>query len=219
VLLATSGSSSWPGTRGYIGGTTDTTTGLTNLGAREYDPATPAFISPDPVPSPYEPTDLDPYDYAYNNPATNNDPTGQTVNTYQACASDDPYCGGGTYDNVNWQSYGGWTDLAGGIINEAYQTAVDGTVLLLGGPAAVKGINSILPQIPIGNSDTTLYRAGGLAAALLPAALGDDEATAADLTADATGQLAIDTAPERAAIEAAPEKLQLIPIGDPVPLE
>lgn len=67
----------WPGTRGYVGGTTDAATGLTNLGAREYNPATPAFISPDPVLNPYSPADLDPYSYAYNNPATNEDPTGQ----------------------------------------------------------------------------------------------------------------------------------------------
>jgi RHS repeat-associated protein len=204
VLLGTVPSTStWPGTRGYIGGTTGTTTGLTNLGAREYDPAAPSFMSPDPVPNPYEPVGLDPYDYAYNNPATSSDPTGQTVNTYQACASGDPYCGGGTYDNVVWQSYGDWTDLAGGIINEAFQSAVDSTVLMLAGPAAVKAVSSVLPQIPVGDPDTTLYGAGSLAAAILPAALGDDEAAAADLTADTTGQLAVAAAAEDAGADAA----------------
>ncbi len=47
VLLATttsgSGAAAWPGTRGFAGGTADVTTGLTNLGAREYDPAVPGF--------------------------------------------------------------------------------------------------------------------------------------------------------------------------------
>lgn len=33
--------SAWPGTRGFVGGTADTATGLTNLGAREYNPAKP----------------------------------------------------------------------------------------------------------------------------------------------------------------------------------
>ncbi|WUP09261.1 hypothetical protein OHA28_38385 [Streptomyces sp. NBC_00269] len=37
-----------PGTRGYVGGTTDPT-GLTHLGAREYDPNLGSFISVDPV--------------------------------------------------------------------------------------------------------------------------------------------------------------------------
>jgi RHS repeat-associated protein len=67
---------SWPGTHGYIGGTADPATGLTNLGAREYNPATPGFLTPDPVLAPTDPTDLNPYDYAGNNPATNADPTG-----------------------------------------------------------------------------------------------------------------------------------------------
>jgi hypothetical protein len=38
---------SWPGTKGYADGTTDTATGLTNLGARKYNPACASFISPD----------------------------------------------------------------------------------------------------------------------------------------------------------------------------
>ncbi|MFD0535181.1 RHS repeat-associated core domain-containing protein [Actinomadura luteofluorescens] len=35
--------------KGYVGGTKDTTTGLTHLGAREYDPVTGRFLSADPV--------------------------------------------------------------------------------------------------------------------------------------------------------------------------
>src|SRR5262249_27034716 len=35
----------WPGSRGFVGGTADPVTGLTNLGAREYDPALDHFIS------------------------------------------------------------------------------------------------------------------------------------------------------------------------------
>jgi RHS repeat-associated protein len=94
--LGTTGTGSFPGSLGYVGGTTDAMTGLTNLGAREYDPAVPAFISPDPLLDPTNPSDLDPYAYAYNNPVINEDPTGQTVNTYQACANDDANCGTST---------------------------------------------------------------------------------------------------------------------------
>lgn len=66
----------WPGTRSYVGGTADTTTGLTNLGAREYNPATPTFISPDPLTTPYQPQNLNPYSYAAGNPITLSDPAG-----------------------------------------------------------------------------------------------------------------------------------------------
>ncbi len=66
----------WPGTRRFADGTYDSATGLTNLGAREYNPATPAFISPDPILNLGNPADLNPYDYAANNPATNSDPSG-----------------------------------------------------------------------------------------------------------------------------------------------
>jgi RHS repeat-associated protein len=66
----------FPGDKGFVGGTTDATTGLTDLGAREYNPANSQFISPDPVLNPQDPQDLNPYSYAADNPATEDDPTG-----------------------------------------------------------------------------------------------------------------------------------------------
>jgi RHS repeat-associated protein len=66
----------WPGDRGFIGGTNDPATGLTNLGVREYNPATSTFLTTDPLLTPYNPQDLNPYAYAAGNPATNSDPTG-----------------------------------------------------------------------------------------------------------------------------------------------
>jgi RHS repeat-associated protein len=68
--------SSWPGTKGFVGGTADPATGLTNLGAREYNPGTASFISPDSIITPYDPPDLNPYIYAADSPATDSDPTG-----------------------------------------------------------------------------------------------------------------------------------------------
>ena len=67
---------SWPGNRGFVGGTADAATGLTNLGMREYSPASASFISTDSVLNPYQPADLNPYAYAQDNPATNSDPSG-----------------------------------------------------------------------------------------------------------------------------------------------
>jgi RHS repeat-associated protein len=64
------------GEKGFVGGTTDAVTGLTNLGARELQPSTASFISPDPILNPYDPQDLNAYAYANDNPATDSDPTG-----------------------------------------------------------------------------------------------------------------------------------------------
>lgn len=65
----------WPDDHGFLGAPTDTT-GLTHLGAREYDPALGRFTSIDPVLDPGDPQSLNGYAYADNNPATNHDPNG-----------------------------------------------------------------------------------------------------------------------------------------------
>jgi RHS repeat-associated protein len=66
----------WPDDKGFLGKTTDTTTGLTHIGAREYDPAIGQFISVDPILNTAEPQSLNGYSYAGNNPTTQSDPTG-----------------------------------------------------------------------------------------------------------------------------------------------
>ncbi|MEX3101812.1 MULTISPECIES: RHS repeat-associated core domain-containing protein [unclassified Streptomyces] len=68
----------WTGDKGYVGGTTDTDTGLVNLGLREYDSQTGRFISRDPQLETTDPSQLTGYDYAANNPVTGSDPTGQS---------------------------------------------------------------------------------------------------------------------------------------------
>lgn len=67
----------WPGTKGFIGGTDDTkATGLTHLGAREYDADLGRFISVDPVLDLTDPQQMNGYTYSNNNPTTFSDPTG-----------------------------------------------------------------------------------------------------------------------------------------------
>ncbi|WP_435884309.1 RHS repeat-associated core domain-containing protein [Streptomyces anulatus] len=66
----------WPGTKGFVGGTTDTSTGLTHLGAREYDPSTGRFISVDPIMDPASPQQINGYAYANHSPVAGSDPTG-----------------------------------------------------------------------------------------------------------------------------------------------
>ncbi|MEU7697184.1 RHS repeat-associated core domain-containing protein [Streptomyces sp. NPDC039028] len=63
------------GTRGFVGGTNDST-GLTHLGAREYDPKMGRFLSVDPVIDFNDPAQMNAYTYGHNNPLTKADPTG-----------------------------------------------------------------------------------------------------------------------------------------------
>jgi len=67
---------SWPSEQGFIGGTRDGTTGLTHLGAREYDPSIGRFVSIDPIMDPSDPQNLNGYAYSNNSPITFSDPSG-----------------------------------------------------------------------------------------------------------------------------------------------
>ncbi|MFD3399915.1 RHS repeat domain-containing protein [Kribbella sp. NPDC058693] len=68
---------SWTGgARGFVGGTPNTDTGLTRLGAREYDPTEGRFLSVDPLVDPQNPQQLNPYAYAGNSPVTFSDANG-----------------------------------------------------------------------------------------------------------------------------------------------
>ncbi|MEV0134156.1 polymorphic toxin-type HINT domain-containing protein [Dactylosporangium sp. NPDC050688] len=67
----------WPGDKGFVGGTKDQSTGLTHLGAREYDPKIGRFISVDPLTIPEDPQRLNGYAYGNNSPMTNADPSGE----------------------------------------------------------------------------------------------------------------------------------------------
>src|SRR5262249_28492510 len=64
----------WPTEKGFVGGTADVSTGLTHLGAREYDPETGRFISVDPVMDLTDPQQMNGYAYAGNSPVTSSDP-------------------------------------------------------------------------------------------------------------------------------------------------
>jgi RHS repeat-associated protein len=72
----------WPGDRGFVGGTKDESTGLTHLGAREYDPDLGRFLSVDPVMNPLDSQQLNGYAYSNNNPITLSDPTGLTPGSW-----------------------------------------------------------------------------------------------------------------------------------------
>ncbi|MFC9427759.1 RHS repeat-associated core domain-containing protein [Streptomyces sp. NPDC056987] len=66
----------WPGgDQGFVGGTMDST-GLTQLGARAYDPKLGRFLSVDPMTDVSESQRMNAYAYANNSPATFSDPDG-----------------------------------------------------------------------------------------------------------------------------------------------
>ncbi|MGW1316921.1 RHS repeat-associated core domain-containing protein [Streptomyces sp. NPDC002426] len=66
----------WPDDKAFLGKPADATTGLTHIGAREYDPKLGQFISVDPALSLDQHQSLNGYAYANNNPVTTSDPTG-----------------------------------------------------------------------------------------------------------------------------------------------
>ncbi|MEW9531127.1 RHS repeat-associated core domain-containing protein [Microbispora sp. NPDC049125] len=72
----------WPDAKGFVGGDLDASTGLTHLGARDYDPATGRFVSADPLIDVADPQQMNGYAYANNNPATLSDPDGLIPEDY-----------------------------------------------------------------------------------------------------------------------------------------
>ncbi|MFJ9907924.1 GH-E family nuclease [Streptomyces sp. NPDC101152] len=93
----------WADNRTFLNKTTDTTTGLTDVGAREYDPNLGRFVSLDPVFEATSPQEFNGYAYAGDNPVTNSDPSG-----LMGCESRDECGGGAQYgDNTPTRNSGG----------------------------------------------------------------------------------------------------------------
>ncbi|MEN3356312.1 MAG: hypothetical protein V7637_294, partial [Mycobacteriales bacterium] len=70
------GTGAWPDAHGFLNAPADAATGLSDLGARKYDPVTGRFISADPTLDPADSQALNGYTYADDNPVTNSDPSG-----------------------------------------------------------------------------------------------------------------------------------------------
>ncbi|WP_051171853.1 MULTISPECIES: RHS repeat-associated core domain-containing protein [unclassified Amycolatopsis] len=78
----------WADNHGFLGGYQNTT-GLTHLGARDYDPATGTFVTPDPVLDPTNPLHFNAYTYGFDNPLANTDPTGLEPMLSECAGADD----------------------------------------------------------------------------------------------------------------------------------
>src|SRR5690606_7189267 len=98
----------WPNDKGFLGATQDPT-GLTHLGAREYNPETGRFISVDPVINQADPQQMNGYTYANNSPVTYSDPTGLCPGN--SCSADFAYTGphkrAASSTGTNWSR--GWS--------------------------------------------------------------------------------------------------------------
>ncbi|MFE4752439.1 polymorphic toxin type 17 domain-containing protein [Streptomyces mirabilis] len=87
------GTGTWPDDKTFLGDSTDPTSGITYIGAREYDPNSGRFISVDPVLDTSDSQSLNGYTYADNNPVTDSDPTGLWLD--DGTGHNEPRPGGG----------------------------------------------------------------------------------------------------------------------------
>ncbi|WP_078916054.1 RHS repeat-associated core domain-containing protein [Streptomyces viridochromogenes] len=78
----------WPDDKAFLGKPADGSTGLTHVGAREYDPAIGQFISVDPLLEVDRHQTLNGYSYGAQSPITESDPTGMGL----ACGGEFPAC-------------------------------------------------------------------------------------------------------------------------------
>lgn len=87
--------STWPNKRSYLGvGIDDAATGLTHIGAREYDQNSGRFLSADPLIDVTDPLQMNGYSYAKNSPISTSDPDGLrpiTLCEYGCSNGDDTY--------------------------------------------------------------------------------------------------------------------------------
>ncbi|HEV2376996.1 MAG TPA: RHS repeat-associated core domain-containing protein [Streptosporangiaceae bacterium] len=126
VTPASGPPAAWPaGNHGFVGGTADAVTGFTNLGAREYNPTTASFLSPDPLITPDNPQTLNAYAYAADDPTTNSDPSGASVTCGAACRPAPPpppghHNGSGNGNNSTGSGDPGWYANTGYSMDNLY---------------------------------------------------------------------------------------------------
>ncbi len=76
----------WPDNKGFLNDPNDTATGLTDIGARWYDPSTGRFVSLDPLFEADSSQEQNGYTYSGDNPIAKSDPTGlRPADCYGAC--------------------------------------------------------------------------------------------------------------------------------------
>lgn len=132
----------WPDDRGFVGGIDNTTTGLTTLGAREYDPITGRFVSVDPIADYTNPQQLNGYAYANNDPINMIDANGLCMtgpgDTYYypgECTGGSG--GGGPSGGVSSDPVASAISSGGTIYGEQYSSDEGGCVYVMQGAVGV----------------------------------------------------------------------------------
>ncbi|WP_225804757.1 polymorphic toxin-type HINT domain-containing protein [Streptomyces sp. NK15101] len=124
----------WGNDKGFLGKTLDKATGLTHIGARQYDAGIGQFISVDPLLSTDQHQSLNGYSYANQHPTTTSDPTGlrETCGAYgNSCTPSGGELSGTVPGDVQHPSDGGNTD--GGTVTAGAGEASSGTAKSGGG--------------------------------------------------------------------------------------
>ncbi|MEU0939830.1 RHS repeat-associated core domain-containing protein [Embleya sp. NPDC005971] len=101
----------WHDDKGFLGKPMDAT-GLTHVGAREYDPTLGRFISVDPLMKLTDTQQMHGYTYSNNNPTSFSDPTGQSCVAWENDDVTQPCTIDGPSDN-NGQSEPDWSESTG----------------------------------------------------------------------------------------------------------
>jgi hypothetical protein len=114
--------------------------GLTQLGAREYDPTLGRFLSVDPVADPNDAQQLHGYTYADNNPITKSDPDGQIWGWLKAVGNGLKAAGNGLANAWNattkWvDDHRSWLGVAAGVLAIVGSGGTLGVVATLVGTA------------------------------------------------------------------------------------
>jgi RHS repeat-associated protein len=154
------GAVAWLNPHGFVDGHIDPT-GLTHLGAREYDPGLGAFTSIDPKIDLDAPETLNPYGYSGNNPVTYSDPDGLSwldglVKTLTAANN------GATWAGIGMMVLGAAADAGGGLLIATgvgaplgvALGAVGTDVIIAGAAVATAGIAAGCAQNIMNNSST-----------------------------------------------------------------
>ncbi|WP_370353068.1 RHS repeat-associated core domain-containing protein [Catenulispora sp. EB89] len=148
-------SATWPDNKGFLNDPDDTSTGLTNIGARWYDPATGRFLSVDPLFEADSSQEENGYTYSGDNPIAKSDPTGlRPADCYGACETS--YLNGlhsnGGYRGMGESGYSaGYPGYYfGGIVNN-YRTCVLCFALVAPAPPppAAKANTGYLEENPV----------------------------------------------------------------------
>ncbi|MEC3994458.1 polymorphic toxin-type HINT domain-containing protein [Actinacidiphila sp. DG2A-62] len=126
------GSGTWPDDKSFLGAPADTGTGLTQLGARQYDPATGRFLSVDPLLTASDPQALNGYTYADDNPVTLSDPAGTRIEECgtgaATCSGDNHHVNDATTTADTTCAHGGCSDSAPHGSQDPADTAPPSTV-------------------------------------------------------------------------------------------